>query len=78
MQSLLALRVFTLDDFVNQMEAGLEAIGANSIVRGQMVKNNPEITGLREVQTPAPPARAKHQGTGGRMGARVAVGRTPH
>eukprot|EP01048_Picozoa_sp_COSAG05_P036804 COSAG05_NODE_16788_length_339_cov_0.362500_1_plen_72_part_00 len=32
-QSLLALRVFTLDDFVNQMEAGLEAIGANSMVR---------------------------------------------
>ena len=49
MQSLLALRVFTLDDFINQMEAGLEAIGANSMVRGQMVKNNPEITGLREV-----------------------------
>ena len=57
MQSLLALRVFTLDDFVNQMEAGLEAIGANSIVRGQMVKNNPEITGLREVPPPAPPAQ---------------------
>ena len=57
MQSLLALRVFTLDDFVNQMEAGLEAIGANSMVRGQMVKNNPEITGLREVLTPAPPAQ---------------------
>ena len=43
-QSLLALRVFTLDDFVNQMEAGLEAIGA---MLARLFRSCTDLPGLR-------------------------------